>query len=95
MAITGLNRQLARDTYNKANKKIDDLKTDLNNLKTAVQTMNRDYWYGGNSANKWYANVSSAHTSNNNFINAAVRLQSSIKSNLDDLDNKANRNNDF
>ena len=93
MALTGLNKPLAKETHKKAQRKIEDLRTNVNALKTAVQTMNQNIWYGGNSANKWYDNVSQAHTSNTKFIDSALALQNAIKNDISGIEDASNRNN--
>ena len=93
MAITGLNKPLARETYSKAEKKIQNLTQNVNALKTAVQTMNQNIWYGGNSANKWYDSVSQAHTSNSKFIDSANALQAAIKEDISGIETASSRNN--
>ena len=92
MAATGVNKQVLKNTYKKANNKINDLSANVKGLQQAVQTMNQSVWYGGTSANKWYNSVSSAHTSNSKFINAATNLQTSIKKQINSLDRSTNGN---
>ena len=90
MAQSGLNKDIGKATYKKANKKIADLTANINALKQAVQTMNQSVWYGGASANKWYNSVSNTHTSNSKFVASADELQKAIKKNLDEIDRASN-----
>ena len=52
----GLNKAAARKTLNQINNYMTTLDSQLKKFKTDVEEMNKNCWYGGDTANSWYKN---------------------------------------
>ena len=83
---TGASLAVLKQSYRDANKRIQELRANINEFKSSVQTMNQNIWYGGNSANKWYNNASSIHTNNSKFADSAENLQRAYKKQIEEIE---------
>lgn len=86
MALTGVNKALLRHTYNYEIKAEQELKQNINKLRSDVITMNQSVWHGGTSATQWYKNVSTIHDGYIKYINRVDALNIRIKKQLEQLE---------
>ena len=54
MASAGMKKSLGKSTYKKVQSYITSLDKHLDKLHDDVVKMNKEAWYGGSIANKWY-----------------------------------------
>ena len=87
MAITGVSKSLMNAVYKQANRDIEKLNDDLRRFKIAVEKMNQDVWYGGESSIKWYQAADTAYISDVKFSRAATNLQASLNTQIRKIEN--------
>ncbi len=84
MAKSGVNKKVAKTAYNNVKKDLQELEKYMNQLVKDVEAMNKDYWYGSKTANKWYDNMTNhycgAKGSLVKFYTGVSSFQSSLHS---------------
>lgn len=68
MANSGVSKSVAKKAYNNVKKDIDSLESHMNSLVTHVEEMNKNYWYGGEIANKWYKQMKGHYSTNSGSL---------------------------
>lgn len=57
MAKSGISKSEAKKAYKDVKGYLSELEGYINKLADDVEKMNKEYWYGGEPANKWYNNM--------------------------------------
>ena len=92
MAGSGGSIKELANRYNSLRNPVYRFGQDLTALKKYVDAMNKNYWNGGSTANKWYDAVKKAHKVDRNFYNKMLKVQYKLEKKLNNLAKSAGVN---
>ena len=75
---SGVSKEAAKKAYKKANDDIEALASHIEKLKEDIQDLNRDLWYGGKLANKWYSEMNTRFDNLVLFDNQLAQFQTAL-----------------
>jgi uridine kinase len=82
MAKSGVSKDEAKKVYNDVKKELENLEKYMDSLVKHVNEMNEKYWYGDDSAKKWYDTMSGHFSTNKNslvkFYNGVAKLEEEL-----------------
>ena len=80
---SGVNAKVAKKVYNNVNGHLKNLDGYIKNLKADLEKYNKETWYGGKSANKWYDSMSSVFDNIVKFDNGVSQFQTRLETAFD------------
>ena len=78
MAKSGVNTKVARKAYNAVQDDLLNLEKHINQLKTDVEALNKNSWYGGTSSAKWYGRVVKVYANLVSFHGSVTKFQNAL-----------------
>lgn len=76
---SGIDTKVAKTAYKKVNTQLTSLSTHIKSLQNHVEEMNKKTWYGGQTANQWYAAVNTTNKNLVTFYNGVSTLQGELR----------------
>lgn len=77
---SGVNTKQAKKAYNDVKKHLANLEAYAKQLQADVESLNKDLWYGGTKANKWYASMNTTFAGVVKFDQGVTQFQNSLHS---------------
>lgn len=78
MAKGGVSTKQAKKAYNTVKSHLEALDDLIIQLKTDVEFLNKEVWYGASRANKWYTDMSTRFDNLIKFDNGVSQFQDSL-----------------
>ena len=76
---SGVNTKIAKKVHNNVNGHLKNLDGYIKTLKTDIEKFNKETWYGGKGANKWYDSMSTVFDRVVKFDNGVDQFQVKLK----------------
>ena len=80
---SGLNLKVAQKAYNSVKKDIATLDEYINEFRKNVVILNESIWYGGKSADTWYASANKAYAADCKFRDKLINIQNRLATKID------------
>ena len=85
---SGYSHKALESARNKVESELKNLDGILAKIQKDVNTMNKDVWHGGKTANTWYEAMEKAFTKDVNYYNKVVKMQNSFSKKLGESKSK-------
>ena len=88
MAGTGLSKKALKQTRQSIGQELKRYAQAIQKLRNDVERMNRDIWYGGQTANNWYQGMQKHYEADVKYGNKMKNLHKNLSKKIEMLDSK-------